>query len=43
MKPVTPDADHSFKIPKRSGRTAEQVMAELADRIAEFGGSLAAQ
>ncbi len=37
------DADHSFKVPKRSGRPAEQVWHELADRIAEFGGSLAAQ
>jgi hypothetical protein len=37
------DGDHSFKVPKRTGRTAEQVMAELADRIAEFGASLTAQ
>jgi uncharacterized protein len=37
------DGDHSFKVPKRTGRTAEQVMAELADRIAEFGSSLAAR
>jgi predicted alpha/beta-hydrolase family hydrolase len=36
------DGDHSFKVPKRTGRTAEQVMAELADRIAEFGTTLAA-
>ena len=31
------DGDHSFKVPKRSGRTAEQVMAELADTIAKWG------
>jgi hypothetical protein len=31
------DGDHSFKVPKRSGRTADQVMAELADQIAGFG------
>lgn len=37
------EGDHSFKIPKRAGRTAEQVMAELADRIAGFGRSPAAQ
>jgi predicted alpha/beta-hydrolase family hydrolase len=37
------DADHSFKVPKRSGRSAEQVMAELADRIAAFGATLAAR
>jgi len=36
------DADHSFKVPKRTGRTAEQVMAELADRILEWGTPLAA-
>ena len=36
------DGDHSFKVPKRAGRTPEQVMASLADRIAEFGSSLAA-
>lgn len=33
------DADHSFKVPKRSGRTAEQVMAHLADTIAGWGAS----
>jgi len=37
------DADHSFKVPKRAGRTPDQVMAELADRIGEFGNSLAAR
>ena len=37
------EGDHSFKVPKRAGRTPEQVMAALADRIAEFGSSLAAQ
>ncbi len=37
------DGDHSFKVRKRAGRTAEQVMAEVADRIAEFGASLTAQ
>ena len=35
------EGDHSFKVPKRAGNTAEQVMATLADRIAEFGSSLA--
>jgi predicted alpha/beta-hydrolase family hydrolase len=33
------DADHSFKVPKRSGRTPEQVMAELADTIAAWGSA----
>ncbi|HJR35798.1 MAG TPA: alpha/beta family hydrolase [Gemmatimonadales bacterium] len=37
------EGDHSFKVPKRAGRTPEQVMAALADRIAEFGRSLAPQ
>lgn len=31
------DADHSFKVPKRTGRTAEQVLGELADQIVEWG------
>lgn len=31
------DADHSFKVPKRTGRSAEQIMAELADQILEWG------
>jgi hypothetical protein len=34
------DADHSFKVPKRTGRSTEQVMAELADRILEWGTPL---
>jgi uncharacterized protein len=29
--------DHSFKVAKKSGRTAAQVMAELAEAIADFG------
>jgi predicted alpha/beta-hydrolase family hydrolase len=36
------DADHSFKVPKRTGRTADQVMAELADRIVAWGTALPA-
>ena len=40
---LIPDADHSFKVPKRSGRTAGQVMAELADQIVVFGGSRVAR
>jgi predicted alpha/beta-hydrolase family hydrolase len=40
---LVPDADHSFKVPKRAGRTPGQVMAELADRIAAFGDALVAQ
>lgn len=38
---LIPDGDHSFKVPKKSGRTAALVMAELADQIAAFGGALA--
>jgi len=39
---VIEGADHSFKVPKRAGLTAEQVMAELADQIVEWGAPLAA-
>ena len=35
------DGDHSFKVPKRSGKTADQVMAELADTIVAWAGRLA--
>jgi len=35
------EADHSFKVPKRAGRTPEQVLAGLADQILEFGTVLA--
>jgi len=42
LQPIE-EGDHSFKVPKRAGQTAEQVMAALADRIAEFGRSLATQ
>jgi hypothetical protein len=36
------EGNHSFKVPKKkTGRSADQVMAELADAIAEWGGSLA--
>jgi predicted alpha/beta-hydrolase family hydrolase len=28
--------DHSFKVPKRSGRTDEVIMASVLDRVAEF-------
>ena len=34
------DADHSFKVPKRAGRTPAQVLAGLADQIFEFGTAL---
>lgn len=31
------DADHSFKVPKRTGRTPAQVLADLADRLVAWG------
>jgi hypothetical protein len=34
------DGDHSFKVPKRSGRTAYQVMGELSDTIIGWAGTL---
>jgi hypothetical protein len=37
------DGDHSFKVPKRAGKTPDQIMGILADRIAEFGSSLASR
>lgn len=37
---VIDGADHSFAVPKRSGRSVEQVRAELADTIRDWGRSL---
>jgi predicted alpha/beta-hydrolase family hydrolase len=34
------DADHSFHVPVRSGRTDTQVSNEMLDAIAAFGGAL---
>lgn len=34
-------ADHSFRVLKRSGRTATEVLDELADVVASWSGSLA--
>jgi predicted alpha/beta-hydrolase family hydrolase len=36
------DANHSFKVPKRSG-SADQVMARLADQIVTWAGLLETQ
>lgn len=33
---IVDGGDHSFKVPKRSGRTEDEVFADLADTIAEF-------
>ena len=34
------DADHSFHVPKSSGKTDGQVVSEMADRIREWSNSL---
>jgi uncharacterized protein len=39
---VVDGADHSFHVPKRSGRTDEQAIAELADTIARWTAERAA-
>jgi predicted alpha/beta-hydrolase family hydrolase len=38
---VVEDADHSFHVPKRTGRTDDQVLEELAGQTAEWAASLA--
>ena len=38
---VVPDADHSFHVPKRSGRTDDEVLAELAQTAAQWSVGLA--
>lgn len=35
---VVEGADHSFAVPKRSGRTAEEVMTEIVDAITTWAG-----
>jgi hypothetical protein len=35
-----PDADHSFHVPARSGRTDLQVLGELLDALAAWVGGL---
>ncbi len=39
---VLEGGDHSFKVPKKSGLTPEEVLAWLADQITEWGTPLAA-
>jgi predicted alpha/beta-hydrolase family hydrolase len=34
------DADHSFHVPKRSGRTDAEIMSEMLDAVAEWIGKL---
>jgi predicted alpha/beta-hydrolase family hydrolase len=36
------DADHSFRVPKRSGRGQPEVLRELLDAIVAFAGAAAA-
>jgi predicted alpha/beta-hydrolase family hydrolase len=33
---VVPEADHSFHVPKRSGRTDDEILAELARTVAQW-------
>lgn len=37
---VVEGGDHSFKVPKRSGGSAEDVMADLADAVARWAGEI---
>lgn len=39
---VVEGGDHSFKVLKRSGRSSDEVMEELADIVARWGGKVAA-
>ena len=33
---IIEDGDHSFKVPKRTGKSNEQVLVELADKVREW-------
>ena len=37
---IVEGGDHSFKVPKRSGRTQDEVFDELADTIQTWAGGL---
>jgi uncharacterized protein len=37
---VVPEADHGFHVPKRSGRTDDEVLAELAGTVAQWSRGL---
>jgi predicted alpha/beta-hydrolase family hydrolase len=38
---IVEGGDHSFKVPKRSGRTEDEVFGELADTIDDWASALA--
>ncbi len=38
---IVPDADHGFRVPKRSGRTNEEIIEWMATRTSEWIGTLA--
>jgi hypothetical protein len=38
---LVPEADHSFHVPKRSGRSDDEVLAELAATVAQWSAGLA--
>ena len=38
---VVPDADHGFHVPKRSGRSDDEVLAELTRTVAAWSADLA--
>jgi predicted alpha/beta-hydrolase family hydrolase len=38
---VVPEADHGFHVPKRSGRTDDEVLAELARTVAAWSAAIA--
>ena len=37
---IIPDADHGFRVPKRSGRTAEEVMGWMLAKTSEWMSAL---
>jgi len=37
---IVEDGDHSFKVPKRTGKTHDEILVDLADKVADWTKSI---
>jgi predicted alpha/beta-hydrolase family hydrolase len=40
---VVPDADHSFRVPKKSGKSEDQILMELAETASQWADEVEAK